>query len=106
MVTFNDFKKLDIIVARVENARDHPNADKLVILEVNVGGGKKEIVAGIKKFYAKEQLVGKDIVIVNNLEPATIRGAKSNGMLLAVEDEKGICLITPDKPAKPGSKIR
>ena len=106
MVTFDDFKKLEIIVARVENVRDHPNADKLLILEVDVGESKKEIVAGIKNFYTKESLVGKDIVMVNNLEPTLIRGVESNGMLLAVQDENGISLITPDKPVKPGGKIK
>ena len=106
MATFDDFKKLEIIVARVESVRDHPNADKLLILEVDVGESKKEIVAGIKNFYAKDGLVGKDIVMVNNLEPALIRGVESNGMLLAVQDEDGINLITPDKPVKPGSKIK
>lgn len=109
MVTFDDFKKLEIIVARIERVRDHPNADKLFILEVNVGGvsgGKKEIVAGIKNFYTKGELIGKDIVMVNNLAPAVIRGVESNGMLLAVEDENSIRLIMPDKPVKPGSRIK
>ena len=136
MVTFDDFKKLEIIVARIERVRDHPNADKLFILEVNIGetsargrspasarggcapgtrgwsasggasGGKKEIVAGIKNFYTKDELIGKDIVMVNNLTPAVIRGVESNGMLLAVEDENGIRLIMPDEPVKPGSRIK
>lgn len=106
MATFDDFKKLEIISARVENVRDHPNADKLLVLEVSIGETKKEIVAGIKNFYAKDDLVGKDIVMVNNLEPAVIRGVESNGMLLAVQDENGISLIIPDKPVKPGSKIK
>lgn len=106
MVTFDEFKKLEIIIARIENVRDHPDADKLLILEVSTGVEKKEIVAGIKKFYAKEKLVGKDIVMVNNLEPVTIRGVKSNGMLLAAEDESGICLIIPDRSVKSGSKIK
>ena len=116
MITFDDFKKLEIIVARVVNVRDHPNADKLFVLEVDIGsasaeggsasGGKKEIVAGIKNYYAKDKLVGKDIVMVNNLAPAVIRGVESNGMLLAVEDENGICIIMPDRPVKPGSKIK
>jgi len=106
MVTFEEFKKLEIVSARIENAREHPNADKLLILEVDTGGVKKEIVAGIKDFYAKEDLIGKDIVMVNNIEPATIRGVRSNGMLLAVQDEGRITIIVPEKPAKPGSKIK
>jgi methionyl-tRNA synthetase len=116
VITFDDFKKLEIIVARVTNVRDHPNADKLIILEVDTGktpseggqaaGGKKEIVAGIKNFYSKDELIGKDIVIINNLQPVVIRGVESNGMLLAAECENGISVIMPDKPAKPGSKVK
>lgn len=111
MITFDEFKKVDLIVARVVSVRDHPDADKLFILEVDTGevsggGGKKEIVAGIKNFYTKDELVGKDIVMVNNLAPAVIRGVESNGMLLAVNSKTGISIIMPDKPAKPGSKIK
>ena len=108
---------IEIIIARVVSVRDHPNADKLLILEIDTGqtsgegeaasGEKKEIVAGIKNFYTKEELVGKNIVIINNLEPAVIRGVKSNGMLLAAQNENGtISIITPDKPVKPGSVIK
>ena len=106
MIAFEEFKKLEIIVARITAVRDHPNADKLFILEVDIGEAKKEIVAGIKSSYAKEDLTGKNIVIVNNLEPAVIRGVESSGMLLAAESENGISIIAPDKPAKPGSKIK
>ena len=106
MIAFDDFKKVEIITARVTNVREHPNADKLFILEVDTGAGKKEIVAGIRNFYAKEELVGKDIVMVDNLAPATIRGVESNGMLLAASGENGINIIVPDKPVKPGSKIK
>ena len=106
MASFDDFKKLEIIVAHVESVRDHPNADKLFVLEVNIGQSKKEIVAGIKNFYTKDELIGKDIVMVDNLEPAVIRGVESNGMLLAAQDENGIRLIIPDKSVKPGSKIK
>lgn len=106
MVTFDDFKKLELISAYVDSVRDHPNADKLFVLEVDIGGTKKEIVAGIKNFYSREDLLGKDVIIINNLEPAVIRGIQSNGMLLAVQDENRICLIVPDKPVRAGSKIR
>lgn len=119
MATFDDFKKLEIIAARIESVREHPNADKLLILEVSTGksdeapleggptsGGNKEIVAGIKNFYTKDHLIGKNIIMINNLPSVTIRGVQSNGMLLAVSDEKGISLIIPDKPVNPGSKIK
>ncbi|MBN1872287.1 MAG: methionine--tRNA ligase subunit beta [Candidatus Omnitrophica bacterium] len=120
MINFDDFKKIELITARVISVRDHPNADKLLILEVQTaeceeknGAGAnarkesiKEIVAGIKGIYSKEELIGKQIVMVNNLEPATIRGIVSNGMLLAAQDENGLSLITPEKNMKPGSKIK
>ncbi len=114
MVTFDEFKKLDLITARVENVRDHPNADKLLILEVRISGHdsaagspvKKDIVAGIKNFYTKDELVGKNIVMINNLEPAFIRGVESSGMLLAVQDKNGISLVMPDRDVEPGSRIK
>lgn len=116
MIAFEEFKKLELITARIMSVRDHPNADKLFILEVDTGegplnggsaaSGRKEIVAGIKNSYAKIDLVGKDIVMINNLAPAVIRGVESKGMLLAVEDETKISIIVPEKTVKPGSKIR
>ncbi len=106
MVSFEDFKKLEIVTARVEEARDHPDASKLLILKINTGEITKEIVAGIKNYYSKEDLVGKNIVIINNLEPAIIRGIESSAMLLAAQDENGISVIIPDKPVKPGSKVK
>ncbi len=106
MIPFGDFKKLDLITARVVNVRDHPNADKLYVLEIDTGREKKEIVAGIKSFYPKKDLIGRDIVLISNLEPAMIRGVESQGMLLAAEDENGISIITPDRTVSPGSKIK
>ncbi len=116
MITFEEFKKLEIITARIMGVRDHPNADKLFILDVDTGecpvegksapGGRKEIVAGIKNSYAKNDLIGKDIVMVNNLAPAIIRGVESKGMLLAAIGETEISIIVPEKTVKPGSKIR
>ena len=106
MVSFEDFKKLEIITARVEEVRDHPDASKLLILKINTGETTKEIVAGIKNYYPKDGLVGKNIVVINNLEPAVIRGVESSAMLLAAQDENGISVITPDRPVRPGSKVK
>lgn len=106
MVSFDDFKKLEIVTARVEEARDHPDASKLLILKIDTGDAKKEIIAGIKNYYPKEGLIGKTIVIVNNLEPAVIRGVESTAMLLAAKDAEGISILTPDRPVKPGSKVK
>jgi len=106
MTSLEDFKKLEIITARVEEVRDHPDASKLLILKINTGETTKEIVAGIKNYYSKEGLVGKNIVVINNLEPVVIRGIESSAMLLAAQDENGISLIIPDKPVKSGSKVK
>ncbi|MBM3254073.1 MAG: methionine--tRNA ligase subunit beta [Candidatus Omnitrophica bacterium] len=105
MVTFDEFKKLDIRVAKVLEVEDHPNADKLYVLRIDTGTDTRTIVAGIRNFYKKEELLGRNIVVITNLEPATIRGVQSNGMLLAASDKNGICILTPDKNPLPGSKI-
>jgi len=106
MISFDDFKKLELCVAKVLEVKDHPNADRLWVLTVDAGGGAtKEIVAGIKEHYPSEDLVGKSILLVNNLEPATIRGVTSHGMILAVRDGDVLGLATVDKPITPGSKI-
>ena len=106
MVSFDDFKKLEIITARVMDVREHPDATKLLILRIDTGSAEKEIVAGIKNYYPKEDLVGKNIVIVNNLDPVVIRGVESTAMLLAAQDENGISILVPDRPVKPGSKVK
>lgn len=106
MVTLDQFKALELKVARVVEAKAHPNADKLLVLTIDVGGQKKEIVAGIARHYPPQELVGKLIVVVDNLEPATIRGVTSNGMLLAAQDGEKIHLLTPDQLVAPGSSVR
>ncbi len=97
-ITYEHFSKLELRVAKVLEARHHPNADKLLLLQVDVGDEQKQIVAGIRQHYAPEQLVGKLIVIVNNLEPAMLRGETSNGMLLAATSLEKVILLTVDDP--------
>ena len=112
-VSFEDFKKLDIRVARVIKAEDHPNADKLYLVTVDLGPdaeGKtvvKTLVAGIRAHYSKEELIGKFLVVAANLEPAVIRGIASEGMLLAAsdKDKQHLVVLTVDKPVAPGSKV-
>lgn len=106
MVSFEEFKRLEIKVAKVKEVRDHPNADKLYVMIVDVGGKEKQIVAGIKNHYRKEELVGHQIVLVDNLEPTTIRGIESQGMLLAAQDENRIVILIPEKKVKTGSQVR
>ena len=97
MISFEDFKKLDLRVAEVLEAREHTGADKLHVLKIAIGDETKQIVAGIREQYSPDELVGKKIVIVNNLEPATIRGEESNGMLLAARGDEGPVVLLPEK---------
>ena len=106
-ITYDDFAKIELRVAKVLEARPHPNADKLLLLQVDVGDQQKQIVAGVKAHYAPETLVGKNIIIVNNLAPAMLRGETSNGMLLAATSgEKVILLTVDDSDCVPGAKIK
>ncbi|MFC1592725.1 methionine--tRNA ligase subunit beta [Candidatus Omnitrophota bacterium] len=106
MVNLEEFKKLDIKVAKVLEAKDHPNADKLLVLKIDTGEKQKQIVAGIKNFYEKDDLIGKQIVILDNLEPVTLRGEISQGMLLAALSEGVISLLVPDQPVTLGATIK
>jgi methionyl-tRNA synthetase len=106
-ITYDDFAKIELRVAKVLEARPHPNADKLMLLQIDVGDAQKQIVAGIRQHYAPEQLVGKTIVVVNNLAPAMLRGETSNGMLLAASSGEKVILLTVDDPAcVAGAKIK
>jgi len=99
------FEKVDLKVAKILDVKDHPKADKLYLLQIDLGEfGKRIIVAGIKTNYSIDELKGKNIVIVANLKPAEIRGVKSNGMLLAASDDGVVTLLNPgDEP--PGSEV-
>jgi len=106
MVTFEDFKKLEFRVAQIKEVKDHPNADRLYVVIVDLGEKTKQVVAGIKNSYKKEDLVGKQVVVVDNLEPAVLRGTESQGMILAAQDEEGFCVIMPERKAKLGSTVK
>jgi methionyl-tRNA synthetase len=105
LVSIADFKKFDLRVARVLEARPHPNADKLILLKVDVGDQQKQIIAGLRQWYAPESLVGRLIIVVNNLQPAMLRGEESNGMLLAATSGDQVIFVTPERDCLPGSKI-
>ena len=104
-VSIKDFEKLDFRVGEIKSAEDHPNADKLLVLKVDVGE-EIQLVAGIKNHYSKDELIGKQIIVFTNLEPAVLRGVKSEGMLLAAEDGDKVVLISPEKNVGVGSRIR
>ena len=106
-ITYEDFAKVELRVAKVLEARHHPNADRLMLLQVDVGDAQKQIVAGIRAHYTPEQLVGKLIIVVNNLAPAMLRGETSHGMLLAATSEEKVIVLTVDDPScVPGAKIK
>ena len=106
-ITYEDFAKIELRVAKILEARPHPNADKLMLLQIDVGDAQKQIVAGIRAHYTPEQLVGKSIVVVNNLAPAMLRGEVSNGMLLAASSDDKVILLTPDDAdCVPGAKVK
>lgn len=106
LVSLAEFQKVKLRTAEVLAAVPHPKADKLVILQIKVGATTKQIVAGIRKFYAPEQLVGRTIIVVDNLQPVKLRGEDSCGMLLAVSlPDGGLRLLTTDGPAESGLAV-
>jgi len=106
MMTIEEFRKLDLRIAEVLEAREHPDANKLYVLDVLVGGEKKQIVAGIRMHYTTDALKGKKIVVVNNLEPAVIRGVESQGMLLAAQDENTLSVLVPERSIASGTVVK
>ncbi len=117
-VTFDDFAKLDLRVARIISCEAHPKADKLWKLQVDDGSSSpRQICAGVKEYYTPEQMVGRLIIVVANLAPRVIRGEESRGMLLAASDvpkdaaasdpsvKRQVILLRPDADIAPGSIV-
>ena len=104
-ISFEEFQRLELRIAEVKEVADHPNADKLYVLKVDIGGEERQLVAGLKLHMPPEKLLGKKIVIVANLEPATLRGVESQGMLLAVQDGDHVTILVPDEDVPPGSVV-
>jgi methionyl-tRNA synthetase len=104
-ITIDDFAKVELKTARVKAAIAHPDADKLLVLTVEVGAEERTICAGIRQWWQPEQLVGKDIVIVANLAPRKLRGIMSQGMLLAVHDGENVVPLTAMNPVNSGQRI-
>ena len=95
----------ELVIGKVLEAERHPNADRLLVLKIDLGSEERQLVAGIKGHYTAEELAGKQIVVAANLEPATLRGVESQGMLLAAADGDRIVILTPEKKVNPGSKV-
>jgi len=107
MISFEDFQKLDFRVGSVVGIERVEGSDKLLKLQVDLGPelGQRQLAAGIAKFYQPEEMVGKQIVVVVNLEPKVFKGLESQGMLLAADDGRPTLLV-PDKPMTNGAKVR
>ncbi len=106
MASIDDFKKLDLRVAEIIRVEPHPNADRLWLVWVRIGAEERQVIAGIRKFYTAEELVGKKVVVVANLEPAVIRGIESNGMILAASTDNELTLISPEKNIPTGAVVK
>ncbi len=107
VIQFDDFLKLDLRIATVKQAEVHPQADKLLVLQVDLGTEQRQVVAGIRGHYEPEALVGKQIVVVANLAPRTMRGLESQGMLMAAStpNHEQVILLTTDREVPPGSTV-
>ena len=105
MITIEDFKKCEFIIAQIKEVQEHPDADRLYLLKVDTGDEERQLVAGIRLSYQKEDLIGRQIVMIKNIETATIRGQESQGMVLAVSDDKGISVLSPDREVTLGKRV-
>lgn len=110
IIAFEDFAKLDIRVAKVLEVSDHPNADKLLCMTIDLGGGEqRQIIAGLKGHCAPEALLGQQIVVVTNLQPRKVRGLESHGMLLAAVwgegDQQNVVIVIPESQVPPGAQV-
>jgi len=104
-ITIEDFKKTEIKTGKIIEVKPHPDADKLYILQVNLGNETRQIVTGLKDHYTEKELLNKQIAVITNLKPANIRGIESNGMLLAAVNNNKVSLLTTDKEIEEGSNI-
>jgi len=104
--TKEELSPLNLKVAEIIEVKDHPNADKLYVLQINLGTEKRQLVAGIKEFYSKGEMKNKKIIVVTNLKHAKLRGIESQGMLLAAEDNKGNVGLLTVKQSEPGDDVR
>ena len=106
-ISIADFQRLALRVGVITAAEDHPNADRLLVLTVDIGeAAPRRVVAGIRGSYQAADLVGKRVVVVANLKPAQLRGIESQGMVLVASEGGTMALLNPDKPVAPGSTVK
>ncbi len=105
MITFVEFQKLDLRTGKIISVENHPNADKLYIMKIDIGGEVRQSVAGLKPYLTPEQLLNKTVAVVANLEPAILRGVESQAMILAASSGVDVVPLVPEKAVPPGSRI-
>jgi methionyl-tRNA synthetase len=107
-ISIQDFGKIDLRVAQIISAEPHPNADRLLVLKIDLGPelGQRQLVAGIRAHYDPATLVGRKVIVIANLQPAVLRGVESQGMLLAAGTDTQVVFLTPEKDIPVGSKVR
>ena len=107
-ISLEDFKKLSLRLGTIVSAETHPNAERLLVLKVDIGEpSPRQLVAGIRMTYPDPaQLVGRQVVVVANLKPALLRGVESQGMVLAASDDTAVALLSPDRSITPGSTVK
>ncbi|MCA9405732.1 MAG: methionine--tRNA ligase subunit beta [Candidatus Omnitrophica bacterium] len=106
MISIQDFMNVELRLAEIKEVKEHPNADRLYVLKIDTGSEERQLVAGIRKAYTPDELIGKKIIFVANLEPATIRGEESQGMILAVSDDESLSVLTTEREIKLGSRVK
>ncbi len=106
-ISFAEFQKVNMRVGKVIEVTDHPNADKLLVLKVDLGDEQRQLCAGLKGIYLPGDLMGRNLIIVANLAPRTMRGVESEGMLLAASSDDGsrIVTLTTSEDIAPGSGV-
>ena len=105
-VTYDEWRKLDLRVAEIIEAEQHPNADKLLVLRLKIGEEERTVAAGIKPYYDPETLIGKKVIVFTNLQPRTLRGVVSEGMILAAVEGDHVVLLQPEQDIVSGAKIQ
>ena len=107
LLSVEEFRKIDLRIGVITAAADHPNADRLLVLTVDIGeAAPRQLVAGIKGSYQAAEMIGKRVVVVANLKSAMLRGVESQGMVLAASDESGLSVLAPERPHKAGSPVK
>lgn len=106
-ITIEEFARVDLRVGTIRTAAPHPNADRLLVLTIDLGEAQpRQLVAGIRSAYDLRTLPGQQVIVVANLKPAMLRGVESQGMLLAASDSDGLTVVAPGRRFAPGTKVK